>query len=213
MWRLKKKLISKLYFTQLCTLTYDCYSIGYTHMLMIWKLSRSDFPSYIEHLDITISNHLTEENTDHLESSSLIWVVLETPIWVTSIKEIYYIHIKNWIAPRHNAPVKSTTWFTSFHYYNTYSNSPRNSPHFRLKSIPVQLQATHNSIRFLHNLASWRVWDPELHAGRPGPQTRSQARGRAKHNFAGLAGRAQRTMIMTDLKCFLLSRTGGSKYP
>ena len=29
---------------------------------------------------------------------------------------------------------------------------------------------------------------------------------RAKHNFAGLAGRAQHTMIMTDLKCFLLSR-------
>ena len=153
MWRLKKKLISKLYFTQLCTLTYDCYSI---HMLMIWKLSRSDFPSYIEHLDITISNHLTEENTDHLESSSLIWVVLETPIWVTSIKEIYYIHIKNWIAPRHNAPVKSTTWFTSFHYYNTYSNSPSLS--FEINPSA----ATHNSIRFLHNLASWRVWDPEL---------------------------------------------------
>ena len=123
MWRLKKKLISKLYFTQLYTLTYYWSSIGYSHMLMIWKLSRSDFPSLHR-----ASRHSNIKSFDGREywpprASSLILVVLETHIWVTSIKEIYYIHIKNWIAPRHNAPVKSTIWFTLFHYYNIHPST------------------------------------------------------------------------------------------
>ena len=104
-------------------------------------------PLYIEHLDIATSNHLTEENTDHLEASdSNLSCSQDSYMRDINQGNILHSHIEldspktqcPKSNPQHDLPYSTTT--TSIPV-PTCSYSPMNSP-------PVQFQATHSSIRF-----------------------------------------------------------------
>ena len=110
-------------------------------------------PLYIEHLDIATSNHLTEENTDHLEASdSNLSCSQDSYMRDINQGNILHSHIEldspktqcPKSNPQHDLPYSTTT--TSIPV-PTCSYSPRNSPQlpFEINPSPTSSYTQLNS--------------------------------------------------------------------
>ena len=111
-------------------------------------------PLSTEHLDIATLDHLTEENTDHPEASDSN-LICSQDSYMGDINQgnILHSHIEL-DSPKIQYPKSNPQYnlpYSVLHpsQYQLVLILPGIVLNFRLKSVPVQFQATHNSIRFL----------------------------------------------------------------